>query len=48
MQMDRTDEISDGDKMGLGLLREPDDQSYLQSENSLVLLNENLMAPSKE
>jgi len=48
MQMDRTDEISDGGKMGLGMLREPDDQSCLQSENSLVILTENYMSPSKE
>ena len=41
MQMAPADEISDGGEMGLGLLLEPDDRSFLHSENSLAILDEN-------
>ena len=48
MQMDRTEEISDGGVMGLGLTHEPDDQSCLHSEHSFAILNENSKSPCKE
>ena len=48
MQMDQTDEIYDGIKTGLNLLIRSDDQSCLQSENSLMILKEHFKTPTKE
>jgi len=44
MQMDRTDEISDGSKVGFGLTHEPDDQLG----NSLIIFNDDFGAPSQK